>query len=420
MKTIINLSIIILFFSASLFGQTTKHVLFLGNSYTAVNNLPSIVASLALSTGDSLIHNQNLPGGYTLQGHSTNTASLALIQQGNWDYVVLQEQSQKPSWPISQVISDVFPYAKSLSNSIRQANQCAMPLFYMTWGRKNGDSYNCASWPPVCTYAGMDSLLNLRYQMMADSNDAYVSPVGEVWHYIRDNYPNIELYSADESHPSMAGSYAAACAFYSLIFQKDPSLISDNYSLDPTVAANIRSAAKIVAFDSLAKWNVGKYIPKSHFSSQQNSDTTYFTNQSIFANSYKWSFGDGTSSSLFEPSHLYTSTGNYNVILEVFKCGLNDTTSKNIQVTISSIEIINQAVTSIYPNPISNKINIQLTNEKSLKNISLYSVDGRLIESFGSYKGQSIQIEIDNLVSGIYLLKFEIEGVIYQYKVVKQ
>lgn len=71
-------------------------------------------------------------------------------------------------------------------------------------GKKEGDAGNCPFWPPVCTYSGMDSLLNLRYRMMAEDNDALLSPVGQVWHYIRDNHPEIELYNADMSHPSSA------------------------------------------------------------------------------------------------------------------------------------------------------------------------------------------------------------------------
>ena len=419
MKKILSLSTIFLIISSCLFGQTTKRVLFLGNSYTYVNNLPAILESLARNTGDSLFHDQNTPGGYTLSGHSTNPTSIALIKQGSWDYVVLQEQSQKPSWPMSQVITEVFPYAKILSNTIVQHNSCGKPLFFMTWGRKNGDAGNCASWPPVCTYAGMDSLLNLRYRMMADSNDAYVSPVGAVWHYIRDNHPSIELYSGDGSHPSPNGSYAAACTFYSLVFQKDPSLITDNNGLDPIVAANIRAASKIVAFDSLAKWNVGKYVPEAQFTTNQSNDTVHFSNNSKYGDSYNWTFGDGTNSILFEPSHYYKQSGNYQVVLEVSKCGLNDTISKNIQITLSSIESNIDLISKIYPNPISNQINLEFKKAEKLNNILFYDLNGKIIKSFGNLEGQYIKLIIENLAQGTYLLQFEIEGRVYQHKIIK-
>ena len=200
--------------------QQIKSVLFIGNSYTYVNDLPGLLASVAQSAGDSVIYDSNCIGGYTFQLHSTNATTLQKIAQGNFNYVVLQEQSQLPSFPISQVQSSVYPYARTLDSLITIANPCTETVFYMTWGRKNGDASNCANWPPLCTYSGMDSLLRMRYEYMANTNNAFVSPVGAVWRHIRNNYPGIELYNADESHPSIAGSYAAACTFYSIIFRK--------------------------------------------------------------------------------------------------------------------------------------------------------------------------------------------------------
>jgi hypothetical protein len=105
----------------------------------------------------------------------------------------------------------------------------------------------------------MDSLLNLRYRMMADSNNAIVSPVGAVWENIRQNFPLIDLYQADESHPSVAGSYAAACCFYTALFRKDPTLITFNSGLSATDAANIKNAAKLIVYDNLLNWHIGEY-----------------------------------------------------------------------------------------------------------------------------------------------------------------
>ena len=91
---------------AQVSAPQVKHVLFLGNSYTYVNNLPQMLADMALSTGDTLIFDSNLPGGYTLNGHSTNPTSQPKILQGGFDYVVLQEKSQLPAFPLNQVMTD--------------------------------------------------------------------------------------------------------------------------------------------------------------------------------------------------------------------------------------------------------------------------------------------------------------------------
>ena len=237
----------------------TKKVLFIGNSYTLVNNLPQITANIASNMRDELIFSTSAIASYSLQLHSANSATLNMIRQGGWDYVVLQEYSQYPSEPLAWVEVNVYPYAQYLDNEINTYNSAAETMFYMTWGRKDGDADRCSRLPAVCTYIGMDDLTRERYMYMAQTNQAVVSPVGAVWRYIRENYPSIELYQSDGSHPSAAGSYAAACCFYTAIYRKDPGLITYNYTLDPADAVKIRTAAKMVVFNNLATWFIGVY-----------------------------------------------------------------------------------------------------------------------------------------------------------------
>lgn len=88
MKTSIFL-ILLMVLSSELFSQQKRAVLFLGNSYTYVNDLPFLTAQIALSKGDTLLYDSNTPGGYTFQAHATNSQSIAKIFQQNWDAVVL-------------------------------------------------------------------------------------------------------------------------------------------------------------------------------------------------------------------------------------------------------------------------------------------------------------------------------------------
>ncbi len=300
-------------------AQIIRHVLFLGNSYTYVNDLPQITADLAASLGDSLIFDSNTPGGYTLDQHFTNSVSTGKIMAGGWDYVVMQEQSQLPSFQYYDVAG---PYV--LSTLIRQYNPCARKMFYMTWGRKNGDASNCNAWLPVCTYSGMDSMLRLRYIEMAQENNGEVSPVGAVWRYIRQNYPNIDLYQADESHPSTAGSYAAACCFYAALFKKDPTTSNFDYVLSPADAAAIRNAAKLIVYDSLSYWNFSQYNPLSDFSYTIGPGTNevILINHSMNSESYHWDFGDGDTASAFNTTHNYLSNGTYTITLTSSVCDL--------------------------------------------------------------------------------------------------
>lgn len=394
-----------------------KKVLFIGNSYTAANNLSQLVQDLALSAGDGLTVHAHDPGGTRLSNHATDPMVFDLIRAQSWDYVVLQAQSQEPSWPISQVQSEVFPYAKILCDSIRAINPCCIPLFYMTWGRKNGDQMNCPSWPPVCTYQGMDSLLNLRYRMMAEGNDAYISPVGAVWHYIRDNNPTIELYEPDESHPSMAGSYLAACTFYAMIFEKDPTNITNDFNLNSTEALAIRNAAKKNVYDSLSKWNVGKYNPVADFEFDNDSNRVAFTNKSIYGLSYVWNFGDGILSPEENPIHFYDTDGEYTIQLFVSKCGEVDSFSKKVVISTIGMNNSLRKSISLYPNPTTGII--EISNAEEIEQIIVLDQQGKTMLFVGQLTEN--YLDISSLSKGIYFLKIHLKNEIeFVRKVVKE
>ena len=253
MKKLFTISLFLLCATLLMAQGERKRVLFIGNSYTEVNNLPDLVQRVAESAGDVLEYQSNTPGGCTFQQHCTNR-SMDLIRQGGWDVVVLQEQSQLPSFPQSQVEVEVFPYAQRLVDSVYTHNPDGEPMFYMTWGRKYGDQQNAPYFPVLGSYEGMDSMLYERYLYMAREYDASLCPVGRVWRYLRTNSPRIELYQPDESHPSLAGSYAAACAFYTMLFQRSPLTISYCPEIDEADAATIREAVQHVVFDTLSFW----------------------------------------------------------------------------------------------------------------------------------------------------------------------
>ena len=399
--------ILILFSIHLLYSQDTKNVLFLGNSYTAVNNLPSLIQQVANSTGDIFTYDSNTPGGYRLKNHATNTTSLNKIQAGNWDYVVLQDQSQFPSFPDAQVAVEVYPYATQLNNLIKQYNPCATTAFYMTWGRENGDAGNCGGWPPVCTYEGMDDLLRQRYQIMANDNNGITSPVGAVWRYLRANHPTLNLYSGDGSHPSLIGSYAGAVSFYCTLFRKDPTLITFNSTINTADAAIIKNAVKQVVFNNFQEWNIGKYDPVASFETNNTNQDYTFTNTSENDLNYNWDFGDETTSTDENPSHSYTSNGNYTITLTITNCEKTSITTQNITISALTIENNEAIDNSFYlvKNPVSDYliINSNLFDQNKYQ-IKITSVIGQQIFEIKSSTNISQEINISYLSTGIYIL----------------
>jgi len=375
--------------SCTVFSQETRKVLFLGNSYTYVNNLPQIVSDLATSAGDVLIYDSNLIGGYTLINHSTNTISQNKIVSNDWDYIVLQEQSQIPTFIIPTAFMGGF---SNLNTFISQNKPCAQITSFMTWGYENGDAQNCPTNPTVCTYDGMQNLLRERYLEFSDLFESEVTPVGVVWKYIRENHPSINLYQSDGSHPSVAGSYIAACCFYTSLFRKDPTLISNNYGLDATTASIIRNTTKSLVFDQMLTWYIGRYIPNSNFNYEIGSGSNEIiinNNNPTYRDSFIWDFGDGTTSTDIYPSHTYASDGSYIIRLTSNKCFMGQNLTSIFERTVNFCSHTN----TIFPNNLilcpntTDTIWTQLADSYQWLDYTGDPIDGAINQSLEVYSG---------------------------------
>lgn len=415
-KQLLFLSLILFSFT---FGQITKNVFFVGNSYTYTNNLPELIKMIAASTGDTFNHQSYTPGGSTLKQHSTNPTVLSTIDQGNWDYVVLQEQSQIPSFPNTYIQSEMLPYAAQLATRVKNSNACGNPIFFMTWGYKNGDTGNCQGSSPNCTYQGMDDLIYSRYMTMAQANESLTSPVGKVWRTIIQQNPSMELYSSDGSHPSYLGSMAAAYTFYTILFKKDPTLASFNGTLTPAESQILKNTVKNIVFNQLDTWYIPANDVASRFSYQNNNTNSFqFTNQTQNATTFLWSFGDGNTSTLEHPTHTYAAAGSYQVSLTTNACGLNSTKTKTINFNNLSTEENSVSLVKIYPNPTEDLITI--TTPKKMSILSFTDASGRLIDYHLETTSSGYTISLRHLTHGIYLLKYSIEQKEFTKKIIKK
>lgn len=296
---------------------TNRKVFFVGNSYTYTNSMPDMLRNFVAAMGDTLTYGMSAPGGYTFQQHTTLPATLTGITSQPWDIVVLQEQSQLPSFDPTQVATDVYPYARWLDSFINDYDSCIETMFMMTWGRKNGDASNCPFYTPVCTYEGMQGRLRESYMEMTEANHASVAPVGAAWKIVVDSFPAIELYNADESHPSVAGSYLQACVFYASIYHRSAQGCTYLGGLTASVAGTLQRIADKVTLDSLAQWQQYGHYPYAAYTRATAGTTVTFTNASQRATDYYWSFGDGGTATSASPIHAYAAAGIYTVTLTV-------------------------------------------------------------------------------------------------------
>jgi len=218
-KTSLTILVTLLAFSPGIITQEkspelpSTRVLFIGNSYTYFNNLPEIFTRLAEFGHQGKVETRMLaPGGWRLKDHWEGGEARKALRENKWNYVVLQEQSTLGVNFFlegrQRVSSDqIFrPYAKKWAAEVRKAG--ATPVFYLTWARKASPEDQAA--------------LNFVYMRAARESGAQVAPVGIAWARVGEQQPILELYYADGSHPSPAGSYLAGCTLYATIFHQSP------------------------------------------------------------------------------------------------------------------------------------------------------------------------------------------------------
>ncbi len=198
----------------------TYSVLFVGNSYTFYNDMPTVYfENMAKACGYNIKVTSITKGAYTLEKFADpadnygKMVDTALSVPGTYDYVILQEQSMRPS---IDTVDKFYEGVRQLDKKIREAG--AQPVLYATWGRQTGNEkltqYNMTNesmtWKLAAAYAAIGEELDI--------------PVIHVGLAFRDVYANtdINLYSADGSHPSATGSYLVAMSLFCGIFGVDP------------------------------------------------------------------------------------------------------------------------------------------------------------------------------------------------------
>jgi hypothetical protein len=209
-------------------------VLFLGNSYMYVNDLPAVFRHLARAGGRNVETGMVANGGETLAQHAESPESVAAIRGASWRFVILQEQSEIPA--IASVrASQMVPAAQALVSDIRAA--AATPVLLDTWAHRDG--------LPGTTldYAGMQAAIDEAYAELGGGLGVPVVPAGRAWAAVLRTDPTTGLWQADGSHPSIAGTYLVACVLYARLFDASPVGIPDTEGLSSDLAGSLQAVA---------------------------------------------------------------------------------------------------------------------------------------------------------------------------------
>jgi PKD repeat protein len=133
-------------------------------------------------------------------------------------------------------------------------------------------------------------------------------------------------------------------------------------------------------------------------------------NNSTNATSYEWNFGDGSTSTLSNPSHTYVDGGNYTVTLTAFNGDCSDVYTFELS-GVSVTENTATSSVSVFPNPSNGLLNLNImsiNNGVVLTNI--YDVTGKLVynQTLSVSQGsQVISLDLEYLQNGLYFLTID-------------
>jgi hypothetical protein len=205
--------------------------------------------STLANSGNHLVETGMLAqGGWTLDEHVSDPNTTITLGSMTWDFVVLQEQSEIPAFEQSRIAS-MYPAARQLVNTIRAQN--AKPIFFLTWAHKDGmPDYGCPD------YASMQTQVTLGYRTIANQLAAPIAPVGVAWSEVLKQASSMDLWQADGSHPTINGTYLAACILYTVIFRESPVGLNHPSQVSADNAKLLQIVAAEVVLNNPAQWNL--------------------------------------------------------------------------------------------------------------------------------------------------------------------
>ena len=142
-----------------------------------------------------------------------------------FDVAIMMDCSQCPLHP---QLKPVFTkYAKEHSDTVRKHG--AKPAFFMSWAYKDAPE--------------MTQQLADEYTRAANDNNVFVIPAGLAFGRSIAQKPELDLYVPDLRHPSLAGTYLAACTTMATVYGFSP--VGNKYTagLPADVAEHLQAVA---------------------------------------------------------------------------------------------------------------------------------------------------------------------------------
>lgn len=223
-----------------------ERVLFVGNSYFYYNNsLHNHVSALVKSDdgalGSRLQFKSSTIGGAALNHHNLShlltPGRIGVSQPFQW--VVMQGGSGEP---LSTLRRETFRKTAAENAALVRAAGAQVAL-YMTHAYVK---------PHPRVSANNTVATQSMYVEVGNEIQALVIPVGLAFDVAYQSHPHLKLHHPDGTHPSLLGTYLAACTTYAALYGRSP--VGNAYRADGAIDADVALQLQQVAQDVVTQF----------------------------------------------------------------------------------------------------------------------------------------------------------------------
>lgn len=242
-------------------GDEMVRVLFLGNSLMYYNDMPGKFQAMAQAAGkqvsvDSVTQGSATMGHFADRTTSVGATTYTKLTKEEWDYVII-EPSRRITWYENTVLETEISAAKALNELANAAG--AQVLIYSVWGNSDGalTVYEATSasesrqlQTETVTYQAHTSFMRSVAEKVSGAiGGAAIIDTGYAFENAMATNPEINLYAADLRHPSLEGSYLAACTIFSTMFGESTS--GNSFTVDIPSAGTLQKISDQTVLNGL-------------------------------------------------------------------------------------------------------------------------------------------------------------------------
>lgn len=231
--------------------STALSILFIGNSLTGYNNMTQTFKNFADSTDKNIFIDEAVVFGSSLSDHLTNPATIAKINERQWDHVIFQGRNYTIAH--EDYRTDDIETIQGLFNLVKMNSSNTNVILVLAYSLPRNNTYDGRTY---FNHVEFQQLMYSGTKTICDDIGMQIAPVGWVWKQVFTERHDFNLYDTDESHPSQYGSFLMACVYYSTIFREVSSGINYFTNLSLEAALYLQRISSATVLDNLEMWNL--------------------------------------------------------------------------------------------------------------------------------------------------------------------